>query len=90
MSDKELQEIKEKHRTGSGMTFGGALACLKAGKYVARKAWHRKGKYLMLNGVSNGHIPGNMITLDGKNHWNPDSEDLLAEDWFHVVFDFVE
>jgi len=80
------------YRPAASMTFGDALAMLKAGKRVARAGWNGKGMslYLMERMATEFPCPVDylepcvvMITAQGKHQpgWLASQSDMLAEDW---------
>jgi hypothetical protein len=66
--------------------FGYAIRNLKAGRRVQRAGWNGKGMWLELQTPDEhskmGHPYVYMNGVDGKLFpWNPNSLDMLAEDW---------
>jgi hypothetical protein len=69
--------------------FGGALAALQAGKFVARKGWNGKNMHLGLqqpDAKSVNTLPYiYMITVDRKRvPWVASHTDILSSDWYLV------
>lgn len=79
------------------MTFGDALAALKAGKKVARSGWNGKGMWLLLqtpDAHSKMTLPyiyieypaGHPAYANGSRvPWLASQTDVLAEDWTEVA-----
>jgi hypothetical protein len=69
------------------LTFGDALAALKAGLKVARSGWNGKGMYVQLNKGGDYEFSELLpfFVLKGVNNafntWVPSVSDCLAEDW---------
>lgn len=67
------------------MQIGTALAILRAGNYVRRAGWNRKGMYLLLVRPSEGRLAPPyvvLVTADGARvPWTCSQTDLLADDW---------
>ncbi|MBB5762435.1 MW1434 family type I TA system toxin [Methylorubrum rhodesianum] len=57
----------------SAMSFGEALAALKAGHRVAREGWNGKGMWLALSGVIGGR------RVDADKFWSPHNEAFARE-----------
>lgn len=57
----------------SAMSFGDALAALKAGHRVAREGWNGKGMWLALSGVIGGR------RVDADKFWSPHNEAFARE-----------
>jgi hypothetical protein len=79
--------------TAVGLTFGDALAVLKAGGKVARAGWNGRGMWLLLIPASHWETTRGLELLDGLPWigmktiddkfvpWQPSQTDMLAEDW---------
>lgn len=77
----------------TGLTFGDALALLKAGRRVARTGWNGKGMWLALVTSWNGNVRPdaeqfqllNFISMRTAQAdivpWLASQTDMLAEDW---------
>ena len=86
--------------TESGLSFGGALSALKAGRHVAREGWNGKNMHLYL--ATGGEVEVEdadgssravrmepcvvMFTAQGKHQpgWLASQNDMLASDWVVV------
>ncbi len=78
-----------------GMSFGGALDLLKAGKRVARAGWNGKGMWLVMirpGGAAYRSSDGVLFAMQDciglktaggtmQPGWNASTPDMLADDW---------
>lgn len=80
------------YRPTTGMTFGDALAMLKAGKRLARAGWNGKGMWLELQRPDENskmtlpyvylNYPADAQNTPGARvPWLASQTDMLAEDW---------
>ena len=60
------------YRTASGMTFGDAIAALKAGARVARAGWNGKGMWLALS-------CGDTRDVASENFWSPHNAEFARQ-----------
>jgi hypothetical protein len=79
------------------MTFGEAIAAMKANKCVQRAGWNGKNMHIYLEYAYSWHVPAGvfkgsvrkyepvicMFTAQGKHQpgWLASQADMLAEDW---------
>lgn len=64
--------FERSYRLVDGLTFGGAIEALKAGKRVARKGWNGKGMWLALS--CNG-----TRTVQAENFWSPHNAEFARQ-----------
>lgn len=65
------------------MNFSEALNCIKDGKFVFRRGWHKKGMYISLKNAFPYIQPFLAIRFakDKCVPWAPSQTDILANDW---------
>lgn len=84
----KINNMLVRKETGDVYSFGEAIERMKAGFFVARKAWQddtiwvRLGRYGDEDGFDNGEL---VFKLDSGSVWTPEAEDILAEDWVGVI-----
>lgn len=77
----DLPKSKAPSETG----FPSALAAIKTGSKVSRKAWDNAESFLSLEYHEElPSITSTNVNGDSHHHYSPTQEDLFADDWFVV------
>ena len=77
MNDETIeQEIQAK---ANGMSFGDAIAALKAGQKVARAGWNGKGMWLSLSCAPGGDAIAGRREIAAENFWSANNSEYARQ-----------